>query len=90
MVPTSNRVTPSSFSETRSPEQKSTPAQRVTRKIFEPAVLAITMPDSPRWEEKMETSFSGRVVAKDKSVTPRREEESEKAELRVETLCERM
>jgi hypothetical protein len=47
----------------------------VTRKIFEPAVFAITIPDSPRWEEKMETSFSGRVVAKERSVTPRREEE---------------
>jgi len=43
--------------------------------MFEPAVFAITIPDSPRREETMETSFSGRVVAKERSVTPRREEE---------------
>jgi hypothetical protein len=80
IVPTSNNVTPSSFIVVRSPEQKRTPAHSVTRKMFEPAVFAITIPDSPRWEEKIETSFSGSVVAKERSVTPRREEDKENAE----------
>jgi len=68
-VPTSKRVT-LFFNCARSPDKYKTPAQRVTRKMFEPAVLAITIPFSPREAEKMEMSFSGRVVAKERMVMP--------------------
>jgi len=89
MHPISKSVT-LPFKLAMSPVRYRTPAQSVTRKMFEPAVLATTMPDSPRLAEKIETTFSGRVVAKERRVMPRRVEESENSAERVVMLCERM
>ncbi len=86
---TSNNVT-LSRRVLRSPAVNSTPAQSVTRKMFEPAVLAITIPCCPAREEKIETSFSGRVVASERRVVPRIVEEREKEFAIVVTECDSM
>ena len=87
--PTSNNVTLPLRLAT-SPVRNKTPAQSVTRKMLEPAVLATTMPDWPHLAEMIETSFSGSVVAKERSVMPRTVLERENSVERVVTLCERM
>src|SRR6187402_1740849 len=86
---TSNKLT-LPFRLATSPVKNNTPAHNVTRKILEPAVFATTIPDSPRLAEKTDTSFSGNVVAKERSVIPKSVLERENASESVLTECERM